>query len=63
MSVFLSVILFLFLAGSGASIRWRLQNLNLWDDWISTVFVNVFASILFGFLVSSYPASEEVSIL
>ena len=63
MSVFLSAILFLFFAGSGASIRWRLQNLNLRDDWISTILVNVFASFFIGFLVASNPASEVVTIL
>ncbi len=63
MSVFLSAILFLFFAGSGASIRWRLQNLNLREDWISTILVNVFASFFIGFLVASNPASEVVTIL
>ena len=59
----LSVILFLILAGSGASIRWRLQNLRLWDNWISTVLVNIFSSFFAGFLVSSNPASEVMTIL
>ena len=63
MSVFLSAVLFLFFAGSGASIRWRLQNFNLWHDWISTAMVNVFASFFIGFLVASNPASEVVTIL
>ena len=62
-NVFLSPILFLFFAGSGASIRWRLQNLNLWDDWISTAIVNVFSSFFIGFLAASNPASEIVTIL
>ena len=60
---FLSVFLFLFFAGSGASIRWRLQNLHLWDSWISTVFVNIFSSFFIGFLVAANPASEVVTIL
>lgn len=60
---FLSTILFLFFAGSGASIRWRLQDVNLWDDWISTALVNVFSSFFIGFVVASNPASEVVTIL
>ena len=60
---FLSVFLFLLFAGSGASIRWRLQNLHLWDSWISTVFVNIFSSFFIGFLVAANPASEVVTIL
>lgn len=60
---FLSAILFLFFAGSGASIRWRLQNLSLWGDWISTALVNVFSSFFIGLLVASNPASEVVTIL
>ena len=54
---FLSVFLFLFFAGSGASIRWRLQNLHLWDSWVSTVFVNIFSSFFIGYLVAANPAS------
>jgi len=60
---FLSAFLFLFLAGCGASIRWRLQNLHLWDSWISTVFVNIFSSFLIGYLIAANPASEVVTIL
>ena len=60
---FISAVLFLFFAGSGASIRWRLQNLSLWDDWISTALVNIFSSFFIGFLVASNPASEVVTIL
>lgn len=60
---FLSAFLFLFLAGCGASIRWRLQNLHLWDSWISTVCVNIFSSFFIGFLVAANPASEVVTIL
>ena len=60
---FLSVLLFLFFAGSGASIRWRLQNLHLWDSWVSTVFVNIFSSFFIGFLVATNPASSVVTIL
>ena len=60
---FLSAFLFLFLAGCGASIRWRLQNLHLWDSWISTVCVNIFSSFFIGFLVAANPASEVVIIL
>ena len=60
---FLPAILFLFFAGSGASIRWRLQDVSLWDDWISTALVNVFSSFFIGFVVASNPASEVVTIL
>ena len=60
---FLSAFLFLFLAGCGASIRWRLQNLHLWDSWISTVCVNIFSSFFIGFLIDANPASEVVTIL
>ena len=60
---FLSAFLFLFLAGCGASIRWRLQNLPLWDSWISTVCVNIFSSFFIGFLIAANPASEVVTIL
>ena len=60
---FLSTFLFLFLAGCGASIRWRLQNLHLWDSWISTVCVNIFSSFFIGFLIAANPASEVVTIL
>ena len=60
---FLSVLLFLFFAGSGSSIRWRLQNLHLWDDWVSTAFVNIFSSFFIGFLVAANPASEVVTVL
>ena len=60
---FLSAFLFLFLAGCGASIRWRLQNLHLWDSWISTVCVNIFSSFFIGFLIAANPASEVVAIL
>ena len=60
---FLSVFLFLFFAGSGASIRWRLQRLYLWDSWVSTVFVNILSSFFIGFLVASNPASEVVTIV
>ena len=60
---FLSVFLLLFFAGSGASIRWRLQNLHLWDGWVSTVFVNIFSSFFIGFLVAANPASEVVTIV
>ena len=60
---FLSAFLFLFFAGSGASIRWRLQNLHLWDSWISTVFVNIFSSFFIGFLVAANPASSVVTVL
>ena len=60
---FLSAFLFLFLAGCGASIRWRLQNLHLWDSWISTVCVNIFSSFFIGFLIAANPASEVVTIL
>ena len=60
---FLSAFLFLFLAGCGASIRWRLQNLHLWDSWISTVCVNIFSSFFIGFLIATNPASEVVTIL
>ena len=60
---FLSAFLFLFFAGSGASIRWRLQNLHLWDSWISTVCVNIFSSFFIGFLIAANPASEVVTIL
>ena len=60
---FLSAFLFLFLAGCGASIRWRLQNLHLWDSWISTVCVNIFSSFFIGFLVAGNPASEVVTVL
>ena len=60
---FLSVFLFLFFAGSGASIRWRLQNLHLWDSWVSTVFVNIFSSYFIGFLVATDPASSVVTVL
>ena len=60
---FLSAFLFLFLAGCGASIRWRLQNLHLWDSWISTVCVNIFSSFFIGFLIAANPASELVTIL
>ena len=60
---FLSAFLFLFFAGSGASIRWRLQNLHLWDDWISTAMCEYFLVILYRFLVASNPASEVVTIL
>ena len=59
----LSAFLFLFLAGCGASIRWRLQNLHLWDSWISTVCVNIFSSFFIGFLIAANPASEVVTIL
>ena len=62
-SSFLSAFLFLFLAGCGASIRWRLQNLHLWDSWISTVCVNIFSSFFIGFLIAANPASEVVTIL
>ena len=55
--------LFLFLAGCGASIRWSLQNLHLWDSWISTVCVNIFSSFFIGFLIAANPASEVVAIL
>ena len=60
---FLSTFLFLFLAGCGASIRWRLQNLHLWDSWISTVCVNIFSSFFIGYLIAANPASEVVTIL
>ena len=60
---FLSAFLFLFLAGCGASIRWRLQNLHLWDSWISTVCVNIFSSFFIGYLIAANPASEVVIIL
>ena len=60
---FLSAFLFLFLAGCGASIRWRLQNLHLWDSWISTVYVNIFSSFFIGYLIAANPASEVVTIL
>ncbi len=60
---FLSVFLFLFFAGSGASIRWRLQNLHLWDSWVSTVIVNIFSSFFIGFLVAANPASSGVTVL
>ena len=60
---FLSAILFLLFAGSGSSIRWRLQDLNLWDSWVSTALVNIFSSLFIGFLVASNPASEAVTIL
>ena len=60
---FLSAFLFLFLAGCGASIRWRLQNLHLWDSWISTVCVNIFSSFFIGYLIAANPASEVVTIL
>ena len=60
---FLSAFLFLFLAGCGASIRWRLQNLHLWDSWISTVCVNIFSSFFICFLIAANPASEVVTIL
>ena len=60
---FLSAFLFLFLAGCGASIRWRLQNLHLWDSWISTVCVNIFSSLFIGYLIAANPASEVVIIL
>ena len=60
---FLSAFLFLFLAGCGASIRWTLQNLHLWDSWISTVCVNIFSSFFIGFLIAANPASEVVTIL
>ena len=60
---FLYAFLFLFLAGCGASIRWRLQNLHLWDSWISTVCVNIFSSFFIGFLIAANPASEVVTIL
>ena len=60
---FLSAFLFLFLAGCGASIRWRLQNLHLWDSWISTLCVNIFSSFFIGFLIAANPASEVVTIL
>ena len=60
---FLSAFLFLFLAGCGASVRWRLQNLHLWDSWISTVCVNIFSSFFIGFLIAANPASEVVIIL
>ena len=60
---FLSAFLFLFLAGCGASVRWRLQNLHLWDSWISTVCVNIFSSFFIGFLIAANPASEVVTIL
>ena len=60
---FLSAFLFLFFAGSGSSIRWRLQNLHLWDSWVSTVFVNIFSSFFIGFLVAANPASEVVTVL
>ena len=60
---FLSTFLFLFLAGCGASIRWRLQNLHLWDSWISTVCVNIFSSFFIGYLIAANPASEVVIIL
>ena len=60
---FLSAFLFLFLAGCGASIRWRLQNLHLWDRWISTVCVNIFSSFFIGYLIAANPASEVVIIL
>ena len=60
---FLSAFLFLFLAGCGASIRWRLQNLHLWDSWISTLCVNIFSSFFIGFLIAANPASEVVIIL
>ena len=60
---FLSAFLFLFLAGCGASIRWRLQNLHLWDSWISTVYVNIFSSFFIGYLIAANPASEVVIIL
>ena len=60
---FLSAFLFLFLAGCGASVRWRLQNLHLWDSWISTVCVNIFSSFFIGFLIATNPASEVVTIL
>ena len=60
---FLSVFLFLFFAGFGASIRWRLQNLHLWDSWVSTVFVNIFSSFFIGFLVAANPESEIVTVI
>ena len=60
---FLSAFLFLFLAGCGASIRWRLQNLHLWDSWVSTVCVNIFSSFFIGYLIAANPASEVVTIL
>ena len=60
---FLSAFLFLFLAGCGALIRWRLQNLHLWDSWISTVCVNIFSSFFIGYLIAANPASEVVIIL
>ena len=60
---FLSAFLFLFLAGCGASIRWRLQNLHLWDSWISTVCVNIFSSFFIGYLIAANPASEVVIII
>ena len=60
---FLSAFLFLFLAGCGASIRWRLQNLHLWDSWISTGCVNIFSSFFIGDLMAANPASEVVTIL
>ena len=60
---FLSVFLFLFFAGSGASIRWRLQNLHLWDSWVSTVFVNIFSSFFIGYLVAANPARSVVTVL
>jgi CrcB protein len=60
---FLPAVLFLFFAGFGASIRWRLQDLSLWDDWISTALVNIFSSFFIGFLVALNPASEVLTIL
>ena len=60
---FLSVFLLLFFAGSGASIRWRLQNLHLWEAWVSTVFVNIFSSFFIGFLVAANTASEIVTVI
>ena len=60
---FLSAFLFLFFAGSGASIRWRLQNLHLLDSWVSTGFVNIFSSFFIGLLVAANPASEVVTVL
>ena len=40
-----------------------LQNLHLWDSWVSTVLVNIFSSFFIGFLVAANPASEVVTIL
>ncbi len=59
---FLCTILFLFFAGLGTSIRWRLQNLSIWDDWISTALLNTFSSFFIGFLIASNPASEVITI-